>query len=187
MALHIHPRFASPPLLLPPSSLPSNYITDPATDPLQALQPIKFTARATTSPTLNTSTPPLSTLTADLASSKPAFQETAAELYEWLSLVRLSSPRVEAGDDIDPYLSSYAVPGEAPAPTRLRRVSWRGFISSTWVRDALAVVLSEVPAKSWLSLSATAFGKGGGDEAECTFFRPPNSGGQYLLWEIHRD
>lgn len=175
-------------LLFPHSSSPSKYITEPDADPLQAIQPIKFTARPTSSETLNTSTPPLAALAADLASSRPAFEEAAAELYEWLSLVRLSSPRVEAGDAIDPYLSSYRVPGDDPAPGRLRRVSWRGFIPPAWVRDTLAVVLAEAPAKSWLSLSATSFGKGGcGGGAEIAFFRPPDSGGQYLLWEIRRD
>lgn len=176
-------------LLFTPHQAPLlSYFTEPDADPLQALQPIKFTARPTTSHTLNTSTPPLAALAADLASSRPAFEEAAAELYEWLSLVRLSSPRVEAGDAVDPYLSGYRVPGDDPAPARLRRVSWRGFIPPAWVRDTLAHVLAEAPPESWLSLSATAFGKGGrGGEAECAFFRPPDSGGQYLLWEIRRD
>lgn len=37
-------------------------------------------------------------------------QEFAADTYEWLSLVRLQSPRVLATDDVDPYISSYCVP-----------------------------------------------------------------------------
>lgn len=165
----------------------SKYGTEPDSDPLKDLDPVKFTARYAPSPTLNVNTPPLSSLTTALTSSRPDFDEAAAELYEWLSLVRLSSPRVEVGDSIDPYLSGYRVPGDAPAPSRLRRVSWRGFISPTWVRDTLSRVLVDAPSRSWLSLSATAFGKGPGDTAECTFFRPPDSGGQYLLWEIRRD
>ncbi|KAL2104727.1 hypothetical protein VUR80DRAFT_9766 [Thermomyces stellatus] len=164
-----------------------SYTQEPDSDPLKDLDPVKFTARYAPSPTLNVNTPPLSSLTTALTSSRPDFDEAAAELYEWLSLVRLSSPRVEVGDSIDPYLSGYRVPGDAPAPSRLRRVSWRGFISPTWVRDTLARVLVDAPSRSWLSLSATAFGKGPGDTAECTFFRPPDSGGQYLLWEIRRD
>lgn len=131
----------------------------------------------------------------DLTGPRPAFAELATDLYEWLSLVRLSSPRVEVGDAIDPYLSSYRVPSfsedgddeEQARTSRLRRVTWRGFIPPTWVRDALAAILRAVPARSWLALSATSFAKGVGEDAETTFFRPMESGGQYLLWEIRRD
>ncbi|KAK5996616.1 hypothetical protein PT974_01953 [Cladobotryum mycophilum] len=40
-------------------------------------------------------------------------EEIATDIYEWLSLVRLESPRVTANDSIDPYLSrgSYPQPG----------------------------------------------------------------------------
>lgn len=79
------------------------------------------------------------------------------------------------------------MPGEEPQASRLRKVTWRGFIPPTWVRDTLATVLVAAPSKSWLALSATAFAKGVGEGGECMFLRPANSGGQYLLWEIRRD
>lgn len=79
------------------------------------------------------------------------------------------------------------MPGEDPGAGAVRTVSWRGFIPGQWARDTLVKVLVAAPGRSWVGFSATAFGKGGGDEAEVTFFRPPESGGEYLLWETRRD
>lgn len=160
---------------------------EPTPDTLAHLSPTKFTPNLTTAPTVQTTTPPLATLKPDLSSPNPDFEELATDLYEWLSLVRLASPRVEAADEIDSYLSGYRVPGDAPGDCGVRRVSWRGFMPGAWVRDVLVRVLVAVPGRSWVGFSATAFGKGPGDEAECTFFRPPESGGEYLFWEMRRD
>ncbi len=52
-------------------------------------------------PTLN----PIVAVTSD-----DEFHHWALEIYEWLSLVSLESPRILAGDDIDPYLSRYQAP-----------------------------------------------------------------------------
>lgn len=179
-------------LVAPKFSKPDENVVGAApgqeSDPLKDYHPIKFTASPLISGPLQTSVPSFEGLTADLTAPNPTFEELATDLYEWLSLVRLSSPRVKAGDAIDPYLSSYQVPRSPddgpPLAADLRMVSWRGFIPPSWVRDTLARVLVEVPSKSWVSFSATSFSKGKGDNTECTFFRPPNSGGQYLLWEM---
>ncbi|SPO04128.1 uncharacterized protein DNG_06811 [Cephalotrichum gorgonifer] len=170
----------------------STYEPEPESPTLKPFHPIKFTTAPIASGPLQIATPPLEDLAADFTAPNPDFEELATDLYEWISLIRLSSPRVEASDAIDPYLSSYQVPrceDGPPQTTTLRKVSWRGFIPPSWVRDTLAKVLVEAPSKSWLSFSATSFGKGAGagDDGECTFFRPPSSGGQYLFWEIRRD
>lgn len=174
----ILPSYILTSLLTPP---------EPSADTLSHLSPKKFTTNPTASPPAQTTTPPLTSLKPDPSSPATDFEELATDLYEWLSLVRLSSPRVEATDKIDPYLSGYRVPGDDPGANAVRRVSWRGFIPGAWVRDTLVKVLVGVPGKSWVGFSATAFGKGAGDEAECTFFRPPESGGEYLFWEMRRD
>lgn len=120
-------------------------------------------------------------------SSRLELQEYAAEIYEWLSLVRLESPRVAAGDVIDPYLSRYAVPG-SPGEVqqgKLCKVSWVGFMPPTWTRQLLADIILALPSKSWFSLSVTSLRKDIlGDRAESMILRPPHSPGRYFLWDI---
>ena len=138
------------------------------------------------------SVPPLKPPLAILEeSNRLEFDEYATEVYEWLSLVRLGSPRVAVGDNIDPYLSTYAVPGgldpdgDGPQENRLCMVSWEGFLAPTWTRKLLADVILALPPKSWFSLSATSFARSVvGDRAECTILRPPGSPGEYFLWDI---
>lgn len=118
---------------------------------------------------------------------RPALEDFATETYEWLSLIRLQSPRVEAGDAIDPYLSRYRVPGDGdPSPHgRVCKITWQGFFTSNWVRGVLIDALAALPSRTWFSMSATSFSNGMvGDSNEVSFLRPPESSGQYLLWEV---
>jgi ribonuclease P/MRP protein subunit RPP40 len=113
----------------------------------------------------------------------------SAELYEWLSLVRLESPRIDPKDDINPFLSRYQTTGSDSgpgSPAKLYKISWQGYLSPIWCRDVLVQVMAAVPTKSsWFSFSTTTFSKGvAGSNAECTILRPPNSTGEYLMWEI---
>ena len=151
-----------------------------------------YTAVPTTDKDLAVYIPPLKPPLAILEpSNKLELEEYAAEVYEWLSLVRLGSPRVAVGDKIDPYLSTYAVPdgldndSDGTQEGRLCRLSWEGFLPSTWTRELLAEVILAVPSRSWFSLSATSFARSVvGDHAECTILRPPGSSGEYFLWDI---
>ena len=87
------------------------------------------------------------------------FRETTIEIYEWLGLVSMGSPRVQAGDTIDPFLSRYAVPVassssaaaagnkdqdeadlNAVAVTDMVSLTWRGLIRSTWIRLLLILL-----------------------------------------------
>lgn len=61
-------------------------------------------------------------------------QEYCGNLAEWLALVQMGSPRVQE-DDIDPYLSRYAVPDAEQTPADLVSLKWRGLISSQWVTE----------------------------------------------------
>lgn len=129
-----------------------------------------------------------------------ATEEAVVELYEWLSLVRLGSPRVAAADRVDPYLSRYQVPAPAADDSRpplppppagdVCTLRWRGFFSPTWacqtLLDALTVP-SAAPQRAWLGFSASGFAaaKGlAGTSAECTFFRPADAPREYLLWDV---
>lgn len=112
------------------------------------------------------------------------FEDFATSLYEWLSLVRLQSPRIQIGDQIDPYLSRYQVP-DGGSEGKLCKISWQGFLTPSWSRQALIDIVTALPHKAWFSFSTTTFSKGlAGDNAECTILRPPNSSGEYLMWEV---
>jgi len=116
-------------------------------------------------------------------------EEFVTDIYEWLSLIRLQSPRIEAGDQIDPYLSRYQVPGgtEECQSLRLCKISWRGFLTPSWARQILVDLILAAPSKTWLSMSMSTFSNSKGltgDGAECTIVRPPKSPGEFLLWEV---
>ncbi|KAK3400197.1 ribonuclease P 40kDa subunit-domain-containing protein [Sordaria brevicollis] len=108
----------------------------------------------------------------------------STELYEWLSLIRLQSPRVLAGDQIDPYLCRYQVPGDG-LQGKVCKLTWQGFLSPSWCRQMLLDLVAELPSKSWFSFSTTTFSKGmAGDNSEVSLFRPQEASGEYVLWEI---
>lgn len=75
--------------------------------------------------------------------SDDMFKYWALDIYEWLSLVSLDSPRVLAGDDIDPYLSRYQAPeneSDAGATCRMIKLSWKGLIPNKWVRHLFSLL-----------------------------------------------
>ena len=76
------------------------------------------------------STPPTHTV------SSSDFEEWALEMHEWLGLVALQSPRVQANVSIDPYLCRYQVPNHEDAiATDLVIMGWTGFLPAEWVRS----------------------------------------------------
>lgn len=108
-------------------------------------------------------------------------------MYEWLSLIRLQSPRVSSTDTIDPYLSRYCAPGEPEeqSPARLCTISWEGLLPPKFARQLLTDAILALPSREWFSLSAASFSKTMlGDAAEVTFLRPPECPKEFLLWEI---
>ncbi|KAH0522715.1 hypothetical protein TsFJ059_006515 [Trichoderma semiorbis] len=117
---------------------------------------------------------------------REALEYSATEMYEWLSLVRLESPRVVAGDDIDPYLSRYAPPeaDATAAQVQVCKLSWQGFLSSSWLRSLFVDIITNCPSQSWFALSGTTFSRNilGGCN-ELSFLRPPESAGEFLMWE----
>ncbi len=127
-------------------------------------------------------------------------QEDIRDLYEWLSLVRLGSPRVSSADSIDPYLSRYQVPlgstglhsgtdsASHPPPADVSLFRWRGFVSPTWACQTLLDTLVAMPgADAWLafSVSSAMASKGLADSsAEVTFFRPLDEPREFMLWQV---
>ncbi|KAI0803927.1 ribonuclease P 40kDa subunit-domain-containing protein [Xylaria sp. FL0064] len=162
--------------------------TTPDPDPIAQYHPTKYTSEPALVQSIAVKIPPLGVSPAIFADqSRQELSEYATEIYEWISLVRLESPRVKLGDKIDPYLSTYAVPGDSSERTdgRLCKISWQGFIPPNWAANTLAELIRSLPPKAWFSFSTTPFTRGiMGLGADCTIMRPPSSPGEYVLWEI---
>ncbi|KAI5867349.1 ribonuclease P 40kDa subunit [Durotheca rogersii] len=174
----------------PTTWLFSNLSRTPDPDPLLRHYPTKYTSHPEVLGGLDMTLPPLKPLPAVLESqNRLELEEFATDTYEWLSLIRLDSPRLHADDTIDPYLCGYSVPGDPEDAQRGKvcRVRWQGFIPPKWTQRILVDVILAVPARAWFSLSATSFAKGMmGDAADCTILRPPDSSGEYFLWDIKK-
>ncbi|KAI1115312.1 ribonuclease P 40kDa subunit, partial [Nemania sp. NC0429] len=160
----------------------------PSPDPVAQHYPTKYTSNPVVIRDMTMRVPPLGLPSAILDNqNQQVLDEYATEVYEWLSLVRLDSPRVKLGDDIDPYLSTYAIPG-APSEAsedRLCKISWQGFIPPSWAATTLAELIKALPPKAWFSFSTTPFTRVVvGYGADFTILRPPSSPGEFVLWEI---
>ncbi|KAL6921649.1 hypothetical protein FSHL1_005618 [Fusarium sambucinum] len=158
----------------------------PNPDPLQQFFPTTFTSTPITSQNLAVVQPSLDVDPEILAeNNREALEYFATERYEWLSLIRLTSPRVGPQDNIDPYLSRYCVPGDTAKESTVCRITWEGFLPTRWLHSLLMDVLVACPSGAWFSLGATCFSKGvPGISDELTILRPPNAAGRYLMWEI---
>ena len=158
---------------------------DPSPDPLLQYSSAHQTCTPEILQDIDAIQPPFESVLASIATGdKDDLESFSTEIYEWLSLVRLESPRVQAGDHIDPYLSRYRVV-EGGTPTKICKISWNGFISPSWCRQTLIEVIAAVSSKTWFSLSTTTFAKGiAGDASECTFLRSPGLTSEYLMWEV---
>ncbi|KAH6609855.1 hypothetical protein Trco_003201 [Trichoderma cornu-damae] len=159
----------------------------PSFDLLESLNAMKITASPrlvadTGIPQIPLSIPPIILAQGD----REALEYSATEMYEWLSLVRLESPRVVAGDAIDPYLSRYSPPEAdiTTAQTQVCKLSWQGFLSSSWLRGLFVDIVTSCPLQSWFALSGTTFSRNilGGCN-ELSFLRLQESSGEFLLWE----
>ncbi|CZS78425.1 unnamed protein product [Fusarium graminearum] len=155
-------------------------------DPLQQFFPTTFTSTPIVSQNLAVVQPILDVDPEILAEdNREALEYFATERYEWLSLIRLASPRVIPQDSIDPYLSRYCVPGDIVKESTVCKISWEGFLSAQWLHCLLVDVLAACPSGAWFSLGATCFSKGvPGTSDELTILRPPSASGRYLMWEI---
>ncbi|OIW28797.1 hypothetical protein CONLIGDRAFT_654905 [Coniochaeta ligniaria NRRL 30616] len=160
----------------------------PGPDPLTPHAPTKFTSKPGITQDISVTLPTLKPDTEMVASGdRDMYEEFATELYEWLSLLRLESPRILSSDQIDPYLSRYRAPGDSQdhQPASVCKISWQGFLSSAWARKTLVDVILALPAKTWFSLSATTFSSGmTAESTEFALFRPSESPREYLVWEV---
>ena len=169
-------------------SLLTSLAVDP--DPLAPHFPTKFTSSPGLVEDVSVQQPSLKPDPSLLGeNSCPDSEDFATEMYEWLSLVRLQSPRVAQGDIIDPYLSRYQVSGgqDIPQAAKVCKISWEGFFPAVVARELLVDTIVALPSKTWFAMSVSTFAssKGlAGDGTECTIMRPPKAAGEYMLWEV---
>lgn len=138
----------------------------------------------------------------------------AIEFHEWLSLVVLSSPRVQEDDNVDSYLCRYAVPDDEPTViSGVVLIHWSGLLPASWIRQLLAELSGHykknenVCSNPWFALSSHAFhtevinGQDGytilrapawemGEQARCNSAEAvakdlvKTSKEEYILWEF---
>lgn len=90
--------------------------------------------------------------------------ELMNEIDEWLHLVALGSPRIKDGDEIDPYLSRYALPALIDVTDREKRHSvsnvvvlrYHGYLLPEFV-TSLTVALKRLPREHWSAMLVSGF------------------------------
>ncbi|CRL23574.1 Ribonuclease P, Rpp40 [Penicillium camemberti] len=94
--------------------------------------------------------------------SEGDLQEHSGSLSEWLAMVQMASPRLSGEDDVDPYLSRYAVPdADESQACDLMSLKWHGLISSRWIMQLFLNLLqsTKVSNLSWFALAVATLGK----------------------------
>ncbi|KAH8177755.1 ribonuclease P 40kDa (Rpp40) subunit domain-containing protein [Sarocladium implicatum] len=119
----------------------------PSPDPLQQYSPEQAICHPSSNEGIETTKVAMHIDPSIVASGdRPAMEAAAADLYEWLSLVRLDSPRIQTGDSIDAYLSRYDAPDaatgtcnercdEASAASLVRHRRDRALWQSVWCQQ----------------------------------------------------
>ncbi|KAF2085204.1 hypothetical protein K490DRAFT_3369, partial [Saccharata proteae CBS 121410] len=131
-----------------------NTTTDDSAAPIHAHQP-----------TLKSITPSILTLPATKAPPLSSIQplkdpDYAIEVLEWLDMVSLPSPRLNASDNVDPFISRYKVPepyvANASGPKaqirNLVRLRWEGLVPAQLVVRIWSVLRQSV-GEDWAAVS----------------------------------
>jgi ribonucleases P/MRP protein subunit RPP40 len=147
-------------------------VNQPADSSLSPLQPHHPQARLATAVVSNMPQMHIPTLCPPLkiqADYNNNLMEYGQGVYEYISLLSLSSPRVHASDDVDPYLSRYDVnhapvePGQnLPITGEIVRILYSGLLPSLWISDLFtatqrATQRHTVNLSMWFSFSVHGF------------------------------
>lgn len=158
-------------------------------DPLDKHFPTKKTASLQVSEDIKVNMPSLKPPTDIDASYGDDFEDYAVETHEWLSMVLLNSPRLNPDDEIDPFLSRYAPPGDSWTMQKLAKISWQGFMSPAWAHRNFVNVLLAMPREAWFAYCVVGFGDGwSGGGKNSTILKLPDASTEYateyVLWEV---
>ncbi|KAG5932285.1 hypothetical protein E4U60_005337 [Claviceps pazoutovae] len=113
-------------------------------------------------------------------------QEIGLCVYEWLSLLKLESPRVQYGDNVDTFLSRYRVASRDRKQVSICRISWVGLIGTTWFQNLVRDVMTVNATEGWLSFSSNSFCDVSlsGIGSELVMLRASTKEDQYLTWRL---
>ncbi|KAG5952223.1 hypothetical protein E4U58_000889 [Claviceps cyperi] len=113
-------------------------------------------------------------------------QEIGLCVYEWLSLLKMESPRVQYGDNVDTFLSRYRVASRDREQVRICRISWVGLIGTTWFQNLVRDVMTANATEGWLSFGSNSFHDVSlsGIGSELVMLRPSTKEDQYLTWRL---
>jgi len=168
----------------------SNHMPEVPPDPLKRHFPVTVNRASEISTQIEVHLPRLQPPDGDRDTYEDDFSDFSVEMYEWISLVSLESPRVDLNDRIDPFLSRYAPPAAEdrnPEVTKLVKINWKGFASSSWAHQIFVQVLLAAKPGMWFSFAVLGFHEsiqtGGGD---CTILKLPGAQNEYMLWEIEK-
>ena len=97
-----------------------------------------------------TNTPNLIPTSAKSTLPSEEIQETVYDLFEYVDLLSLCSPRVQKTDDVDSFISRYAVPdvSDDTHSCSVRILTWTGLISRQWIQQLLSKLMY-VTQTSW--------------------------------------
>lgn len=155
-------------------------------DPLDAHFPTKITISPTTCSGIKTNLPPLKPPTDPASEFKEELlEEYAVDTLEWLSMISLSSPKINPQEKLVPILSRYVPPGSLDTRTTLIKVTWQGFIPPTWAHKLFVQMLLTVGQDAWFALSTVGFSEGwSGESKDNTILRLCAAPKEYMLWEV---
>lgn len=154
-------------------------------DPLDAHFPLRQSISPAITPHIKVNVPPLKPPVDANSGYGKDFEDFIVETHEWLSLISLDSPRINADDKIDSFLSRYVSPAETTTSSNLVRIKWSGFLSPSWAHNMFMQVLLAVPPEAWFVCSMGGFGEAWpGGSKDCTILRVPDSPKEYILWEV---
>ena len=154
-------------------------------DPLDAHIPTKRAVSPEVSQPMRVKMPSLKPATEVDPSYGADFEDYAVDVYEWLSLVLLESPRIKSEDKIDPFLSRYVPPGDSFTDSKIVKLTWQGFISPSWAHKTFVQMLLAVPQDAWFGYCVVGFGDGPlGESKICTILKLPDAAKEFVSWEI---
>jgi ribonucleases P/MRP protein subunit RPP40 len=164
------------------------FLLVPSPDPLEEHFPVVVTCSAKISTGLRVEIPVLQPPINPKDAFGDDFGNYAEEIYEWLSLIALESPRLSVDDCVDPFLSRYSPPlraGQANQGLELVKISWEGFISPSWAHRAFIQGLQAATPDMWFSFAVSGFSESLSTEStDTTILKLAGFASDYMLWEV---
>ncbi|KAB8291280.1 hypothetical protein EYC80_009966 [Monilinia laxa] len=154
-------------------------------DPLSPHHPHKITCTPKVLSDIQVKRPAFKPATESDSNDDGYFQDFAIEIHEWLSLISLGSPRINSTDNVDRFLSRYDPPEGSNIAEELVKVTWTGFISTSWAHNTFVQALLAAPKTSWFSYYVGGFSESwNGESKSCTILKLPDVPNDYVLWEV---